>query len=103
MVHRLVQYEGIVCKLLQKSKLTGGRRDANLSVLANLLVTERLHHFAGWLYAGLVHVKVVDVEEDDATAIEGNGAFQIYGGSAARGRELALFVTACRDFFERLD
>ena len=58
---------------------------------------------AAVLAAAQVHVEVVDVEEDDATAIQGHRAFRIYGRCAACSGELALFVAAGCDPFERLN
>ena len=46
---------------------------------------------------------VVDEEEDDAAAIERHRTFQVDGGKAASGCELALFITARRDHFKSFD
>ena len=48
-------------------------------------------------------MKVVDVEEDDAAAIERHRTFEIERGGAARCGELAFFVAAGSDLFECLD
>src|SRR4029079_13794682 len=59
--------------------------------------------FPGGDNALKVYVKVVDVEEDNATTIEWYGTFEIDRSSAARRGQLALFITAGGDLFETLD
>ena len=49
-----------------------------------------------------VHVKVVDIEEDDAAAIERNRAIDVDCCCPARGGKLTLFIAA-RDKFKRLN
>jgi hypothetical protein len=50
-----------------------------------------------------VHVKVVNVEEDDASAIERDWTFEIERSGAARRGKLALFIAAGGDLFECLE
>ncbi len=94
------QYHAIVRQLLQKSDLSGGGSDRGLIVLAHLFFDESRDDFLRCLDTRQVHVKIVNVEEDDATAIQWHRAFEIDSGGAARGGELALFVAAGRDQFE---
>jgi hypothetical protein len=89
--------------LLQKSDLTTRGSDGRLVVLAHLFVDERGNNFPGRHDAGQIHVKVVEIEEDDATAIERYRALQIDGGRATRGGELGFLVATRDDLFECFD
>ncbi len=88
---------------MEKTELTGGRRDRRLIVLSHLLVEERRDHFFRGAQARQIHVKVVDKEKHDAAAIERNGTFQVDGRGAASGGELRFFVTTGGDFLESLN